>query len=160
MLTVPFALAAAVYALFFTGTSLNIFSQIGLVMLIGLMAKNGILVVEFADQLRAEGKSVRAAIEEAAIIRLRPIAMTLISTVLGALPLILATGAGAQARVSIGWTVFGGLGLAAAFTLFLTPVVYLGLARFGSPRAAAEARLASELDAADAIVLSDNGPAE
>ena len=160
MLTVPFALAAAVYALFLTGTSLNIFSQIGLVMLIGLMAKNGILVVEFADQLRAEGKSVREAIEEAAIIRLRPIAMTLISTVLGALPLILATGAGAQARISIGWTVFGGLGLSAAFTLFLTPVVYLGLARFGTPRAAAEERLASELEAADAIVLRENGPAQ
>ena len=78
MLTVPFGLAAAVYALFLTGVSLNIFSQIGLVMLIGLMAKNGILVVEFADQLRAEGKSVRQAIEEAAIIRLRPITMTLI----------------------------------------------------------------------------------
>lgn len=160
MLTVPFALAAAVYALFFTGTSLNIFSQIGLVMLIGLMAKNGILVIEFADQLRAEGKSVRVAIEEAAIIRLRPIAMTLISTVVGALPLILATGAGAQARISIGWTVFGGLGLAAAFTLFLTPVVYLGLARFGTPRTAAEQRLAAEMDAAQAVVLADNGPAE
>ena len=160
MLTVPFALAAAVYALFFTGTSLNIFSQIGLVMLIGLMAKNGILVIEFADQLRAEGKSVRVAIEEAAIIRLRPIAMTLISTVIGALPLILATGAGAQARISIGWTVFGGLGLAAAFTLFLTPVVYLGLARFGTPRTAAEQRLAAEMDAAEAVVLADNGPAE
>ncbi|MCP2679557.1 efflux RND transporter permease subunit [Maricaulaceae bacterium NA33B04] len=160
MLTVPFALAAAVYSLFFTGTSLNIFSQIGLVMLIGLMAKNGILVIEFADQLRAEGKSVRKAIEEAAIIRLRPIAMTLISTVIGALPLILASGAGAQARISIGWTVFGGLGLAAAFTLFLTPVVYLGLARFGTPRSAAEKRLADEMDAADAVVLADNGPAE
>ena len=102
MLTVPFGLAAAVYALFLTGVSLNIFSQIGLVMLIGLMAKNGILVVEFADQLRAEGKSVRQAIEEAAIIRLRPITMTLISTILGALPLILSSGAGAEARSSIG----------------------------------------------------------
>ena len=118
------------------------------------------MAVMGADQLRAEGKSVREAIEEAAIIRLRPIAMTLISTVLGALPLILATGAGAQARISIGWTVFGGLGLSAAFTLFLTPVVYLGLARFGTPRAAAEERLASELEAADAIVLRENGPAQ
>lgn len=159
LITVPFALAAAVYALFFTGTSLNIFSQIGLVMLIGLMAKNGILVVEFADQLRAEGKSVRAAIEEAATLRLRPIAMTLISTVLGALPLILATGAGAEARASIGWTVFGGLGLAAAFTLFLTPVVYLGLARFGTPRIAAEQRLAEELDTAEKAGI-EPGPAE
>ncbi|OAB61008.1 multidrug transporter AcrB [Leptolyngbya valderiana BDU 20041] len=160
LITVPFALAAAIYALFFSGASLNIFSQIGLVMLIGLMAKNGILVVEFADQLRAEGKPVRDAIEEAAILRLRPISMTLISTVLGALPLILASGAGAEARAAIGWTVFGGLGLAAAFTLFLTPVVYLGLARFGSPRTAAEDRLADELKAAEGAVAADNGPAE
>ena len=150
LITVPFALAAAIYALFFTGTSLNIFSQIGLVMLIGLMAKNGILLVEFADQLRSQGRSVREAIEESAVIRLRPIAMTLISTVLGALPLILASGAGAEARASIGWTVFGGLGLAAVFTLFFTPVVYLGLARFGTPRAAAAKRLQEELEAAEA----------
>jgi len=145
ILTVPFGLAAAVYALLLTGTSLNIFSQIGLVMLIGLMAKNGILVVEFADQLRAEGKSVREAIEEAATIRLRPIAMTLISTVLGALPLILSTGAGAEARTSIGWTVFGGLGLSGLFTLFLTPVIYLGVARFGKPRSVNLAELEEEL---------------
>jgi hydrophobe/amphiphile efflux-1 (HAE1) family protein len=160
MVTVPFGLAAAIYALFFTGTSLNIFSQIGLVMLIGLMAKNGILVVEFADQLRAEGKPVREAIEQSAIIRLRPIAMTLISTVLGALPLILASGAGAEARASIGWTVFGGLGLSAVFTLFLTPVVYLGLARFGSPRTAGEKRLTDELDEAERSGRIEAGPAE
>lgn len=160
MVTVPFALAAAIYALFLTATSLNIFSQIGLVMLIGLMAKNGILVVEFADQLRSEGKSVRDAIEEAAILRLRPISMTMISTVLGALPLILATGAGAEARASIGWTVFGGLGLAGAFTLFLTPVVYLGIARFGAPRTAAEIKLAEELDDAERSGKILSEPAE
>ncbi|WP_203291323.1 efflux RND transporter permease subunit [Maricaulis parjimensis] len=150
MLTVPFGLAAAVYALFLTGVSLNIFSQIGLVMLIGLMAKNGILVVEFADQLRAEGKSVRQAIEEAAIIRLRPITMTLISTILGALPLILSSGAGAEARASIGWTVFGGLALSGLFTLFLTPVIYLGIARFGKPRSVNLAELEAELERAEA----------
>ncbi|MDC3214825.1 efflux RND transporter permease subunit, partial [Pseudoalteromonas distincta] len=77
------------------GTSLNIYSQIGLVMLIGLIAKNAILLVEFADQLRDQGRSVRVAVEEAALVRLRPIAMTLVSTLLGALPLILSTGAGA-----------------------------------------------------------------
>ncbi|MBU1605461.1 MAG: efflux RND transporter permease subunit, partial [Alphaproteobacteria bacterium] len=147
--TVPFALAAAVFALFLSGVSLNIYSQIGLVMLIGLMAKNGILMVEFADQLRHQGRNVREAAEEAAAIRLRPIAMTLISTVLGAVPLILAGGAGAEARQSIGWVIFGGLGLAGVFTLFLTPVIYLAVARFGKPRSVDLARLREEIDEVD-----------
>jgi len=147
--TVPFALAAAVYALLLTGTSLNIYSQIGLVMLIGLMAKNGILLVEFADQLRADGKSVREAIEEAARVRLRPIAMTLISTVLGAVPLIVSGGAGAEARAAIGWTIFAGLGLAGLFTLFFTPVVYLGLARFSTPRTFDLEKLKTQLEEAE-----------
>ena len=150
LLTVPFALAAAVLALFLSGTSLNIYSQIGLVMLIGLMAKNGILIVEFADQLRHEGKSVREATEEAAALRLRPIMMTLISTVVGAVPLILATGAGAEARQSIGWVIFGGLGLAGLFTLFFTPVLYSVIARMGKPRKVDLSRLRRELqEAAD-----------
>ncbi|MFP3942273.1 MAG: efflux RND transporter permease subunit [Alphaproteobacteria bacterium] len=150
ILSVPFALAAAVYSLFLTGTSLNIFSQIGLIMLIGLMAKNGVLLVEFADQLRAEGRSVRDAVYEAATIRLRPIMMTMVSTVMGALPLVLATGAGAEARTSIGWTVFGGLGLAAVFTLFLTPVIYQGVARFSKPRSLHAEALERELAEAEA----------
>lgn len=130
MLSVPFALAAAMYALFLSGVSLNIYSQIGLILLIGLMAKNGILLVEFADQLRARGRNLHDAIFEAATMRARPIIMTVISTALGALPLILSSGAGAEARLSIGWVIFGGLGIAAIFTLFLTPVIYLGIARF------------------------------
>lgn len=145
LLTVPFALAAAILALFLSGVSLNIYSQIGLVMLIGLMAKNGILIVEFADQLRHQGRDIREAVEEAAAIRLRPIGMTLISTVLGSVPLILASGAGAEARQSIGWVIFGGLGLAGFFTLFLTPVIYLGVARFGKPRSVDLARLQEEI---------------
>jgi hydrophobe/amphiphile efflux-1 (HAE1) family protein len=149
LFTVPFALAAAILALFLSGVSLNIYSQIGLVMLIGLMAKNGILVVEFADQLRHQGRSVREAVEEAASIRLRPIAMTLISTVIGAVPLILAGGAGAEARQSIGWVIFGGLGIAGIFTLFLTPVIYLGIARFGKPRSVDLARLKEEIGQVD-----------
>ncbi|WP_300379182.1 efflux RND transporter permease subunit [Henriciella sp.] len=149
MLSVPFALAAAVYALFLTGVSLNIYSQIGLIMLIGLMAKNGILLVEFADQLRSHGRTVREAVYEAATIRARPITMTLISTVLGALPLILSTGAGAESRNSIGWVVFGGLGLAGLFTLFLTPVIYLGIARLSSARAVETRALEDELREAD-----------
>ncbi|MXP10349.1 MMPL family transporter [Altererythrobacter halimionae] len=149
LLTVPFALAAAILALFLSGISLNIYSQIGLVMLIGLMAKNGILIVEFADQLRHQGRDVRQAVEEAAAIRLRPIAMTLISTVLGAVPLILASGAGAEARQSIGWVIFGGLGIAGFFTLFLTPMIYLGIARFGQPRSVDLAKLQEEIDDVD-----------
>ena len=137
MAIVPFGLAAAICALFLTGTSLNIYSQVGLVMLIGLIAKNGILLVEFADQLRDKGYGVREAIEEAARIRLRPIVMTLVSTILGALPLILASGPGSEARSAVGWVVFGGMGLATAFTLYLTPVVYLGIARFAKARSAA-----------------------
>ena len=145
LLTVPFALAAAIVALFLSGISLNIYSQIGLVMLIGLMAKNGILIVEFADQLRHQGRDIRQAIEEAAATRLRPIAMTLISTVVGAVPLILASGAGAEARQSIGWVIFGGLGIAGVFTLFLTPVFYLGVARFGRPRSVDLTKLQQEI---------------
>ncbi|MDP5052397.1 MAG: efflux RND transporter permease subunit [Congregibacter sp.] len=145
MAVVPFGLAAAILALFLTGTSLNIYSQVGLVMLIGLIAKNGILLVEFADQLRDEGRNVREAVAEAAAVRLRPIAMTLVSTVLGALPLILSSGPGAEARAAVGWVVFGGLGLTALFTLYLTPVIYLGVARFARPRSHAAQALDAEL---------------
>jgi hydrophobe/amphiphile efflux-1 (HAE1) family protein len=148
MTIVPFGLAAAIFALFITGTSLNVYSQVGLVMLIGLIAKNGILLVEFADQRRDAGASVRDAIEDAANIRLRPIAMTLISTVLGALPLILSSGPGSEAREAVGWVVFGGLGLTAFFTLFLTPVIYLVVARFSKPRADARLKLEQELETA------------
>jgi hydrophobe/amphiphile efflux-1 (HAE1) family protein len=153
LVTVPFGIAAAIYALLLTGTSVNIYSQIGLVMMIGLMAKNGILMVEFADQLRDRGFSVREAAERAAITRLRPIVMTMISTVLGGLPLILSDGPGAEARAAIGWVVFGGLGLAAIFTLYLTPVVYLGLARLSPARARGADTLGREL--AEAHVIGD-----
>ncbi|MCH2457397.1 MAG: efflux RND transporter permease subunit, partial [Henriciella sp.] len=158
LLSVPFALAAAIYALFLTGTSLNIYSQIGLIMLIGLMAKNGILLVEFADQLRGMGRSVRDAVFEAATIRLRAIAMTLISTVLGAVPLIVSSGAGAEARNSIGWVVFGGLGIAALFTLFLTPVIYLGIAQLSKARTVETRALEDELEEARSKTSSQ--PAE
>lgn len=151
MATVPFGIAAALFALFLTGTSINIYSQIGLVMLIGLLAKNAILLVEFADQLRDQGYEVRKAVEQAASIRLRPIAMTLLSTLLGALPLILSSGAGAEARNAIGWVVFGGLGIAVVFTLYLTPVLYLALARFAKPRADETKRLQTELERAEQL---------
>jgi multidrug efflux pump subunit AcrB len=152
-LIVPFGIAAAVIALVLTGTSINIYSQIGLVLLIGLMAKNSVLLVEFADQLRDRGYEIRDAIEQGATARLRPVAMTMISTVLGGLPLILSDGAGAEARSSIGWVVFGGLGIAALFTLYLTPVLYFLLARFASARAHETRRLKTEL--ADARLVAD-----
>jgi HAE1 family hydrophobic/amphiphilic exporter-1 len=148
MATVPLGLACAIFALLFTGQSLNIYSQIGLVMLVGIMAKNGILIVEFANQLRDRGAGVRDAIMDASTIRLRPVMMTMISTVLGGVPLILSFGAGAEAREALGWVIVGGLGLATISTLYLTPVAYLLLARFSTPKAAEEARLARELDLA------------
>lgn len=150
-LLVPFGVAAAVLALFLTGTSINIYSQIGLVLLIGLMAKNSVLLVEFADQLRDRGYGIREAIEHGASVRLRPVTMTMIATIGGGLPLILSGGAGAEARSSIGWVVFGGLGLAALFTLYLTPILYLLLARFSSARAAETARLREELHQAKTV---------
>ena len=149
MLTVPFGIAAAIYALYLTNTSINVYSQIGLVMLIGLLATNAILLIEFADQLRDQGHSVYDAIVEAGKVRLRPIMMTLVSTILGGLPLILSSGAGAESRNAIGWVVFGGLGIAVVFTLYLTPVLYLALARFTKPRADETQRLEKELTDAD-----------
>ena len=119
--------------------------------MIGLLAKNAILLVEFADQLRDQGYEVRKAVEQAASIRLRPITMTLLSTLLGALPLILSSGAGAEARNAIGWVVFGGLGIAVVFTLYLTPVLYLALARFAKPRADETKRLQTELQQAEQL---------
>jgi HAE1 family hydrophobic/amphiphilic exporter-1 len=147
MTTVPFGVAAALYALLLTGGSLNIYSQIGLVLVVGIMAKNGILIVEFANQLRDQGRSVSEAIEEASNIRLRPVMMTMIATILGGLPLVLASGAGAEARSALGWVMVGGLSFAAISTLYLTPAAYLLLARFSKPKAEEEARLERELDA-------------
>ncbi|WP_315925297.1 efflux RND transporter permease subunit [Mesorhizobium sp. SP-1A] len=148
MATVPLGLACAIFALILTGTSLNAYSQIGLVLLVGVMAKNGILIVEFANQLRDRGMDVREAIEEAANIRLRPVMMTMICTVLGGVPLVLASGAGAEARIALGWVIVGGLGLATVSTLFLTPVAYLLLGRFVTPKVHEEARLKRELEEA------------
>lgn len=147
--TVPFGLACAIFALLMSGVSLNVYSQIGLVLLVGVMAKNGILMVEFANQLRNRGYEVREAIEEAAIIRLRPVMMTMMSTVLGALPLVLSTGPGAEAREALGWVIVLGLGMASVATLFLTPVAYLLLARFSKPQQEEQDRLDRELAVAD-----------
>lgn len=148
MATVPLGLACAVFALIVTGGSLNVYSQIGLVLLVGIMAKNGILIVEFANQLRDEGSSVRDAIEDASNIRLRPVMMTMVATVLGGLPLVFAFGAGAEAREVLGWIIVGGLGLATIATLYITPVAYLLLAGLSKPKAHEEERLRRELSQA------------
>ncbi|MEL6375143.1 MAG: efflux RND transporter permease subunit [Pseudomonadota bacterium] len=148
ILTVPFGIAAAVFALALSGTTINIYSQIGVLMLIGIMAKNAILLVEFADQERDRGASVVEAARTACRIRLRPIVMTMLSTILAGLPLVLAEGPGAEARAAIGWVVVGGLGLAALVTLFLTPALYVLLAGLSSSRAQATETLEHELDRA------------
>lgn len=136
ILTVPLAVGGGILGLFVMGGTLNIYSQIGIVMLVGLAAKNGILIVEFANQLRDEGKAIEEATIEAATRRLRPILMTSIATVAGAVPLMLASGAGAGARQAIGVVVVWGVSLATLLTLFLIPVLYNRLARrTGSPHA-------------------------
>ncbi|MGI9406129.1 MAG: efflux RND transporter permease subunit, partial [Hyphomicrobiaceae bacterium] len=134
LLSVPLAIAGALYALWFGGLSINVFSQIGILLLIGLMAKNGILIVEFANQLRATGLDARTAVHRASVIRLRAIVMTVLSTVFGAIPLVLATGAGAESRIAIGTVIMGGLILSSVLTLFLTPVLYALLAPLGHSR--------------------------
>ena len=151
MTTVPFGIAAAIYAIYFTGGSINYYSQIGLVLLIGIMAKNGILIVEFANQQRDRGESVREAIEHAAMTRLRPVLMTALSTLLASTPLIFGAGAGAESRAALGWVIFGGLGFATIFTLFLVPVTFLLLAGISKPRAAEGDLVADELAKAPSV---------
>jgi multidrug efflux pump len=150
MLSVPLAVSGALLSLWLTGNSLNIYSEIGIILLVGLMAKNGILIVEFANQLRDEGRSIRDAVLEASALRLRPIVMTVLSTMLGAVPLALATGAGAESRAAIGIVVIGGLGIASALTLFVTPVLYDLLARFTRPAKTIERELERALAARSA----------
>lgn len=149
MFTVPFGLAAAIFALLLTGQTLNLYSQIGLVMLIGLMTKNAILLVEFMDQCRDAGASIDEAIREGTQVRLRPVVMTVLSTVLGSLPLVLSSGPGAEARNAIGWVIFGGLGLSTLFTLYLAPLGYALIAPYVKPRSHAGEQLNEELQRAE-----------
>lgn len=139
MLTVPLATVGALIGLWFTGQSLNIYSQIGIIMLVGLAAKNGILIVEFANQLRDKGVDFDRAIIQASCQRLRPILMTGITTAAGAVPLVLATGAGAETRFVIGVVVLAGIMLATLFTIYVIPTAYGLFARnSGSPEAIAQ----------------------
>jgi multidrug efflux pump len=124
MLTVPLSIAGGLAGLWLSGGTLNIYSQVGLVTLIGLITKHGILIVEFANQMREEGRLVREAVVEASVLRLRPILMTTGATVFGAVPLAIAAGAGAESRQDIGWVIVGGLTVGTFFTLFVIPMVY------------------------------------
>jgi multidrug efflux pump subunit AcrB len=125
MFTVPLALAGALLSLWIGNFTLNIFSQIGMIMLVGLVTKNGILIVEFANQKCEEGMAKQQAVIEAAKARLRPILMTTLATVLGALPIAMALGAGAQSRVPLGVVIVGGLMFSLVLTLFVIPVMYV-----------------------------------
>ncbi len=133
MLSVPLSMVGALAALQWSGGTLNVYSQIGLITLVGLITKHGILIVEFSNQLRQQGRSTREAVVEASALRLRPILMTTGAMVLGALPLALATGAGAESRQQIGWVIVGGMSLGTLLTLFVVPTMYLLLARRGVP---------------------------
>ena len=125
MLTVPLAIFGGIIGLLVAGSSLNIYSQIGLIILIGLSAKNGILIVEFANQLRSEGKEIEKAILEAAKIRLRPILMTSLSTIAGVTPLIVGSGPGEASRLTVGVVIFSGMIFSTFFTLYVIPTIYL-----------------------------------
>jgi multidrug efflux pump len=139
MLTVPLSITGALIALHLTHNTLNVYSQIGLITLVGLITKHGILLVEFSNQLQEQGRSKFEAVIEAAGLRLRPILMTTGAMVLGAIPLALARGAGAESRAQIGWVIVGGISFGTLFTLFVVPTAYTFLARTRHP-AAAEAR--------------------
>ena len=147
LLTVPLSMTGALGALWLTGGTLNVFSQIGLVTLVGLITKHGILIVEFANQLQEQGRDRLDAAIEAAGLRLRPILMTTGAMVLGALPLALASGAGAESRQQIGWVIVGGMSFGTLLTLFVIPTVYslLGQKHARDPATAVEgARLPAE----------------
>jgi multidrug efflux pump len=124
MLTVPLALAGAIFSLWYFNQTMNIFSQIGMIMLIGLVTKNGILIVEFINQLRERGVEFSEAIVEASVARFRPILMTTLATILGALPIAFAFGAGSKSRMGMGIVVAGGLLFSLVLSLYVVPAMY------------------------------------
>jgi multidrug efflux pump len=155
MLTVPLAVFGALIGLWITGGTLNLFSQIGIVMLVGLAAKNGILIVEFANQLRDEGRTVAAAVAEAASVRLRPILMTSVATVAGAIPLVVAGGPGSASRATIGVVIIFGVAFSTLLSLYVVPAFYALLAPYTrSPEA-----LAHELEKLEAETPAVGGHA-
>jgi len=151
MVTVPLALVGGLAGLTITGQTFNLFSQIGLLMLIGIATKNGILLVEFINQVRDEGEAFDEAIIRASVLRLRPVLMTTISTLVGAMPLVMMSGPGAASRNVLGIVVLSGVSIATLFTLFLVPAVYQVLARrTGSPEA-----IAREMTRQEAALQAD-----
>src|SRR5438045_7633673 len=128
MLSVPLSMTGALFVLWLAGGTLNIYSQVGLVTLVGLITKHGILIVEFSNQLRDKGEDLYDAVIDAATLRLRPILMTTGAMVLGAVPLALAHGAGAESRTQIGWVIVGGMTFGTLLTLFVVPTAYSLLA--------------------------------
>ena len=148
MLSVPLSMIGALLALKWSGGSLNVYSQIGLITLVGLITKHGILIVEFTNQLREQGLNLVDALVKASSQRLRPILMTTGAMVLGALPLALAHGAGAESRQQIGWVIVGGMSLGTLLTVFVVPVMYSLFARQTVPGA----KTAVEKDGADLTV--------
>jgi multidrug efflux pump len=133
LLSVPLSMVGALAALKLSGGTLNVYSQIGLITLVGLITKHGILIVEFANQQRQEGLGVMEAAQRAAALRLRPILMTTGAMVLGAVPLAIATGAGAESRQQIGWVIVGGMTLGTLLTIFVVPTMYTLFARKSTP---------------------------
>src|SRR5690554_396698 len=147
ILTVPLAIFGAAFGLYITGQTINIYSQIGIIMLIGLAAKNGILIVEFANQLRDAGMKFEDALARASRLRLRPIVMTAFTTIMSSVPLVLAVGPGAESRMVIGVVIFAGVAFSAFVTIFLVPALYMGLAKnTSSPKA-----IENELERLEAI---------
>lgn len=147
MLTVPIAIGGALLGLLVTGLNQSLYTQIGMIMLVGLAAKNGILIVEFINQLREEGRSYDDAIVEAASLRLRPITMTVLTTLMGTLPLVLSSGAGSETRYVTGVVILSGVGMSAVFTLFVVPLVYRAISRKTQDPGTAGRRLEAALAA-------------
>ena len=145
MLTVPLAILGGIIGLWVIGSSLNIYSQIALIVLIGLAAKNGILIVEFANQLRTQGLQLKEAIIESCRVRLRPILMTSVATIIGVVPLIIATGPGAASRATVGIVIFMGMLFATLFTLYVIPVMYLIIGKNTGRMDAVEIELEKQL---------------
>ena len=133
-ITAPIAIIGGMVGLYIGHSTFNIYSQIGMIMLMGLAAKNAILIVEFINQLREQGVSFLKAVIDGSVVRLRPVLMTAISTLFGSIPLVLANGAGAENRFTIGLVIFFGISIATFITLFAVPVVYAKIAKHTKPR--------------------------